>query len=77
MYKNLQPIHKSADKKKSIKEVKDFSYAKEQISAPITIAEFYEACKDYPIVFAKDANNTWMATVMLGYKEKENLFSQS
>lgn len=74
MYKNLQPINKTEDKNKSIKEIKDFSYAKEQISAPITVAEFYEACKDYPIVFAKDANNSWMATAMLGFKEKENLF---
>ncbi len=74
MYTNLQPINKTAEKKIAIKEVKDFSYAKEQISSPITIAEFYEACKDYPILFAKDANGSWMATAMLGYKEKENLF---
>jgi len=74
MYTNLQPINKIEDKNKAIKEVKDFSYAKEQISAPITVAEFYEACKDYPILFAKDANNSWIATVMMGYKEKENLF---
>ncbi|MDX9743288.1 MAG: SapC family protein [Arcobacteraceae bacterium] len=74
MYTNLQPINKIEDKNKAIKEVKNFSYAKEQISAPITVAEFYEACKDYPILFAKDANNSWIATVMMGYKEKENLF---
>ncbi len=74
MYKNLQPINKITDKNLSIKEIKDFSYSKEQINAPITIAEFFEACKDYPILFAKDANNSWIATVMLGYKEKENLF---
>ena len=74
MYTNLQPINKVADKNKAIKEVKDFSYTKEQINAPITVAEFYEACKDYPILFAKDANDSWMATAMLGYKEKENLF---
>jgi hypothetical protein len=74
MYTNLQPINKTEDKNKAIKEVKDFSYAKEQISAPITVAEFYEACKDYPILFAKDVNNSWIATVMMGYKEKENLF---
>jgi hypothetical protein len=74
MYKNLQPINKVEDKNKAVKEIQEFSYAKEQINAPITIAEFYEACKDYPILFAKDANDSWMATAMLGYKEKENLF---
>jgi hypothetical protein len=74
MYKNLQPISKTTDSNKSIKEVVNFSYANEQINSPITIAEFYEACKDYPIVFAKDTNNSWIATVMLGFKERKNLF---
>lgn len=74
MYKNLQPISKTTDKNMAIKEIKDFSYAKEQISAPITVAEFYEACKDFPIVFAKDASGTWMATAMLGFQDKTNLF---
>ena len=74
MYTNLQPISKIEDLNKSIKEAKGFAYAKEQISTPITVAEFYEACKDYPILFAKDGNGAWMATAMLGYKEKENLF---
>ena len=74
MYKNLQPVSKVADKNLAIKEIKDFSYAKEQISAPITVAEFYEACKDFPIVFAKDASGAWLATVMLGFQEKANLF---
>jgi Holliday junction resolvase len=74
MYKKLQPINKIEDKNKGIKEVKSFSYAKEQISVPLAITEFYEACKDYPILFAKDVNGSWMATAMLGYKEKENLF---
>ena len=74
MYKNLEPINKIVDKDISIKEIKDYSFAKEQINSPITVSEFYEACKDYPIFFVKDNNNSWMATVMLGYKEKENTF---
>jgi len=74
MYTKLQPINKIEDKNKAIKEAQNFSYAKEQISVPLTITEFYEACKDYPILFAKDLNGSWMATAMLGYKEKENLF---
>ena len=74
MYKNLEPINKVTDKDVSIKEIKDYSFAKTQMNSPITISEFYESCKDYPIFFVKDANNSWMATVMLGYKEKENTF---
>lgn len=74
MYNKLEPINKVTDKEVSIKEIMDYSFAKEQMNSPITISEFYEACKDYPIFFVKDASNLWMATVMLGYKEKENTF---
>ena len=74
MYNNLEAINKITDKNVSIKEIKDYSFAKTQMNSPITISEFYESCKDYPIFFVKDSNNSWMATVMLGYKEKENIF---
>ena len=74
MYNNLEAINKITDKDVSIKEIKDYSFAKTQMNSPITISEFYESCKDYPIFFVKDSNNSWMATVMLGYKEKENTF---
>lgn len=74
MYKKLEILNKNLHKDASLKELKDASFAKELINAPITVAEFFESCKDYPIVFAKDASSEWMATVMLGYKEKENLF---
>ncbi|RXJ85442.1 SapC family protein [Arcobacter cloacae] len=74
MYKNLEIVNKIAHKENSIKEVKDFSYAKNLTSTPITVTEFFEACKNYPILFAKDKNNDWFASVMLGFKEKENIF---
>ena len=74
MYNNLEAINKITDKDVSIKEIKDYSFAKTQMNSPITISEFYESCKDYPIFFVKDANNSLMATVMLGNKEKENTF---
>ena len=74
MYKNIEIVNKIAHKENSIKEVKDFSYAKNLTSAPITVTEFFEACKNYPILFAKDKNNDWFASVMLGFKENENIF---
>jgi hypothetical protein len=74
MYKNLEVLNKEIHKNSALGELQDASFAKEIISAPLTVAEFFESCKDYPIVFAKEANGEWMATAMLGYKEKENLF---
>lgn len=74
MYKNLEILNKINHKNFTVKEVKDFSYTKNLISVPVTINEFFEACKNYPIFFAKDSTNNWFATVMLGYKENKNLF---
>ena len=74
MYKNLEILNKENHKNQSVKEIKDFSYAKDLVSAPITVTEFFEACKNYPIFFAKDKNENWFASVMLGYKENENIF---
>jgi len=74
MYQNVEPINSIAHLKCGTKELSTFAYAKELIHAPITVAEFYESCKDYPIVFAKDASESWSALALIGYKEKENLF---
>ncbi|MDD2369504.1 MAG: SapC family protein [Sulfuricurvum sp.] len=74
MYTNIELINTITHKNTAIKSYNSFSYAKEMISAPITVAEFYECCKDYPIVFVKDAEANWSASSMLGYEEKKNLF---
>ncbi len=74
MYKNIEILNKINHENKTIKEIKDFSFAKGLTSAPIVVSEFYEACKNYPIFFAKDKDENWFVSVMLGYKENENIF---
>lgn len=74
MFKKLEVLNKIEHKNKSIRDVKDFLYSKELINAPIALSEFFEACKNYPIFFAKDKDNKWFASVLLGYKQGENLF---
>ena len=74
MYKKLEVLNKIQHKNKSVAEVSDFLYSKNLINAPIALSEFFEACKNYPIFFAKDKNNKWFSTALLGYKEGENLF---
>lgn len=74
MYKNIELIQTQTHKESFVKSFENFAYAKEMISTPITIAEFYECCKDYPIVLVKDAEGHWSASAMLGFKEKENFF---
>lgn len=74
MYQNLEILNKIEHKEQSVKLVENFSFAKKQMNAPITVAEFFEACKNYPIFFAKDKNDNWFASVMLGFKENDNVF---
>ena len=57
MYKKLEVLNKIQHKNKSVAEVSDFLYSKNLINAPIALSEFFEACKNYPIFFAKDKNN--------------------
>ena len=74
MYKQVTLINSQVHNKASIKQEHTFDYAKKLMSAPITAREFYECCKTYPIVFSKDHQGAWTASVLLGYKEDENLF---
>ncbi len=74
MYQDLEILNKINHKNNSVKEIKDFSYAKNLMNVPITITEFFEACKNYPILFTKDKDENWFASIMLGYKENENIF---
>lgn len=74
MYQNIEIITTVMHSKCGVKAIDSFSYAKELLHAPITIAEFYESCKDYPILFTKDTHGTWSAITMLGYRDKENIF---
>lgn len=74
MYNNIELINTVNHKDTAIKAYDSFSYAKNMISAPVTVFEFYDCCKDYPIVFVKDAQDNWMASAMLGYEENKNLF---
>lgn len=74
MYKKIELLNKATHKNSAIKEIKDLAFAKELMSAPLTAGEFFEACKDYPIVFTKDENGNWGASAIFGYKEKQNLF---
>ncbi len=73
MYKSIELINSIEHKNGAVKDVTDYSFSKELSNCLVTVSEFFEACKDYPILFAKDSKNEWFASVMLGLKEKDNL----
>ena len=73
MFKELNTVTLQEHKNSGIVALTDFAQAKELTSAPITANEYYEACKSYPILFAKESNGTWFSLALFGV-EKSNTF---
>lgn len=73
MYKNIEILNLAQHKTKALKELTNFSNVAGIINAPVSFNEFYDACRDYPIFFAKDSEGKWFASALLGYNDK-NVF---
>lgn len=76
MHKSIEKLSLEKDKNFGIKIVSDFLMSKNLTSAPITVNEYFESCKEYPIVFAKDSQGSWLSVAILG-AEKENTFVEA
>jgi hypothetical protein len=72
-YEAIELITLENHKNKALKHLTDYSQTKEMISSPININEFYSACRDYPILFAKAQEGNWISVVLLGY-ENQNMY---
>ena len=53
---------------------KDYAFAAKTNSIQIVGVEFIEAAKEYPIVFVKLANGSFVASTLIGLKEEQNLY---
>lgn len=73
MYNNIELITNDSHKDAGVANVEGFAHAKELSTSMITMSEFYQACKNYPIVFANNEEEGWFAVALLGL-EKENKF---
>lgn len=51
-----------------------FGFARSAHSLPLTAVEFTEACKEYPVVFARDSQGQVLPVLLLGLRDGENLF---
>ena len=51
-----------------------FGFARHANSVVVTGVEFAEACKEYPIVFARQAGQQVAPVAVLGLRQRENLF---
>jgi hypothetical protein len=55
----------------------DFHFADKLNSVPLTVAEFADAARHYPIVFAGEPGSVTMPVALLGLTQAENLFVQA
>ena len=73
MYNNIELITKDNHKEFGVKNVTGFAHAKTLSTSMLTMDEFYQACKNYPVVFAKNDEEGWFAVALLSLG-KENKF---
>ena len=73
-YKNVVPLNKEAHSALHVEEIKDYLHTRETNSIYIAAVEFLPAAREYPIVFAKGADQRFFPALLLGLEENKNLF---
>lgn len=69
------PLNREAHKDLRLKaNGADFSFAAKTNSVPLAASEFYDAQRDYPIVFAATGDGAPAPLALLGLRQGENLF---
>ena len=74
-YQNPVPLSREIHKALRVKpSASDFAFAANTNSVPLAAAEFYDAQRDYPIVFAGAGSDDVSPVALLGLRQSENLF---
>lgn len=73
-YKNVVPLNKEAHSALHVEEIKDYLHTRETNSIYIAAVEFLPAAREYPIVFARGADERFFPALLLGLEENKNLF---
>ncbi|MDD5030143.1 MAG: SapC family protein [Rhodoferax sp.] len=72
-YEKPVAVNRDTHRKTKIGAVSGFAFAARTNSIPLSGVEFIEACKEYPIVFAKVADKK-VPVALVGLRDNENLF---
>ncbi len=73
-YKNVVPLNKEAHGDLHVEEINDYLHTRATNSIYIAAVEFLPAAREYPIVFAKGADERFFPALLLGLEENKNLF---
>ena len=72
-YERVVALNDQTHAKLKVRPATNFAYAAGTNSVPLLASEFFEAAREYPIVFARGENGPTPAA-MLGLREAENLY---
>jgi len=73
-YKKVVPLNKGIHSELYIENIEGYQHTKETNSIYIAAVEFLQISKEYPIVFAADANKKVFPVALLGLQKNKNLF---
>lgn len=73
-YKKVVPLNKNRHADLWIEPVAGYKHTKDTNSIYVAAIEFPKAAREYPIVFGKGADNIIFPVVLLGLKNKQNLY---
>ncbi len=73
-YKKVVPLNKEVHSQLYIENIEGYQHTKETNSIYIAAVEFLQISKEYPIVFAKGADEKIFPVALLGLQKNKNLF---
>lgn len=73
-YKEPVALNSKTHAEIKLAKFKDYAFAAKTNSIQIVGVEFIEAAKEYPIVFVKLANGSFVPSTLIGLKEEQNLY---
>lgn len=73
-YKKVVPLNKEVHGELYIEGIEGYAHTKETNSIYIAAIEFLQASREYPIVFAKGADDKIFPVALLGLEKNKNLF---
>lgn len=73
-YKKVAPLNKETHGELHVEEIKDYLHTRETNSIYVAAVEFQLAAREYPIVFARGADERFFPALLLGLEENKNLF---
>lgn len=73
-YRQVTALDKDKHRELRVGEIRKYDFTRQTNSVPLAAVEFFEAAREYPIVFAQANVNELIPVALLGLRNQENLF---